>query len=151
MVSIARRFYCLEASLKGSSLERFPTWSKNKKRSSCYNLELYQCISLHSCFLLLLFVPEKNTITRPKNGASYNHLIITNITNARLISHRSSQEAPDNHSNNQGVALVVSTMIDIYFVDFWLLSLPWLFLETFKVNTWSILYSKGRILTTHLT
>ena len=28
---VARRFYCLEVSPKGSSLERFPTLSKKKK------------------------------------------------------------------------------------------------------------------------
>ena len=29
---VARRFYCLEASPKDSSLERFPTLSKKKKK-----------------------------------------------------------------------------------------------------------------------
>ena len=42
---VARRFYCLEASPKGSSLERFPTLSKKKEKRISHWLSVCCAIS----------------------------------------------------------------------------------------------------------
>ncbi len=43
---VARRFYCLEASPKGCSLERFPTLPPKKKRGSKVIIMMYRLWTL---------------------------------------------------------------------------------------------------------